>query len=310
MKTQAKYSYRNPKVWCVQPPKERKQTLCNDLYNDQYNNPYNDPYNDPYDNPYDNPYNDSTDDSSANPSDDPYRTRYKNAYTDLHNKDINPSILALEAKFDLAIENFFASLTMSKTPATSIPKFVTVYEDDNPENCNNVDYHYPAYNADNVDEHLWPDNVDNNFEDNFDFDDFDTNNDDNPDDNANPDIFLSVSSVPNAANSLHATMADRAHCLLLTVLLSGSHPRMNNLVSLLPSNHESPLPPPEPPPPVTSNLVFQQHCNLPGHNSPGSTKTFTPLCTLQYSFFTPLRTISSFSRHLRVQLPDVRSVGG
>ena len=209
MKTQAKYSYRNPKVWCVQPPTERRPTLCNDLYNhDQYNpynNPYNDPYdndlyndphkhdpyNDPYDNLYDNPYNNSPDNSSDdNPSDDPchdsYRTLYTNAYSeynDLHDKkDINPSILALEAKFDLAIENFLAFLTM--TPASSIPNFATVYEDhDNPENsnpdtpadtaancdtnpncCNHVDYHYPTYNA---------------------------------------------------ANSLHATMADCAHCLLL-----------------------------------------------------------------------------------------------
>ena len=246
MKTQAKYSYRNPKVWCVQPPTERRPTLCNDLYNhDQcnpYNNPYNDPYdndlyndphkhdpyNDPYNNLYDNPYNNSTDDLSDNPCHDSYRTLYTNAYNDLHdNKDINPSILALlEAKFDLDIENFFASLTM--TPATSIPNFVTVFEVDNPENsnpntpadtancdtnpncCNHVDYHYPTYN--------------------------------------------------DAANALHATL-DSAHCLLLTVLLSSSHPRMNNLVLLLPSNHESPLPPPEPPPPGPSNIVFAQPAN-------------------------------------------------
>jgi hypothetical protein len=300
MKTQAKYSYRNPKVWCVQPPTERRPTLCNDLYNhDQYNpynnpyednDPYNDPHNhvpyhDPYNNLYSDPYNDSTDDSSDNPSDDlchdSYRMLYTNAYNDLHdNKDINPSILALEAKFDLAIENFFASLTM--TPATRIPNFVTVYEDDNPENSN------PDTPADTAN--------------------CDTNNNDNPDNNANPDIFLSVSSVPNAANSLHATMADRAHCLLLTALLSSSHPRMNNLVSLLPSNHESPLPPPEPLPPGASNIVFAQPANCHDTTVQVQPRLFTPLHTLQLFHSTPHNQF--ISRLLRVQLPDVRSVGG
>ena len=44
-------------------------------------------------------------------------------------------------------------------------------------------------------------------------------------------------------------------------------------------------------------------------SSQGQTKTFIPIHTLH--FFTPLRTIScSFSLLLRIQVPDVRSVGG
>jgi hypothetical protein len=347
MKTKAKFSYRKPKVWCVQPPKERKRTLCNDSsndqyndlytddqYNDQYNTPYNpynnDPYdNDPYDNdPYDNyPYTDDlyTDD----PYNDSYRTLYNKAYNDLHNKDINPSILALVAKFDLEIENFFASLTMSKTPSTSIPTFVRVYENHNLENYkpnthadedlynnNSADYlaYYNMTTPDSIEfycpAYYYPDdnfNVDNSFDDNSDDDsgdDFDDDVDDNFEDdildNADtPDIFLSaVSFIPNAVKPLPATMGDHAHSPLLIsdLLACYNHPMMNDPVLLLPSNHESPLPPPEPPPPGPSSRTTMFTSSIRKLH-------FFSLHSAQSVLFTPTVTCT-------VQAADVRSVGG
>jgi hypothetical protein len=155
MKTQAKYSYRVPKVWIgVQQPKvSKKPTLCHNTYNDQDNDPCSDPYT--KDPPYTDLYNDTPNDPFTDSTDDLYKDSYdtlsNKSYNDLNNKDINPSILALvAAKMDKDIGNFFASFTMSKTPPTCIPNLVKFYEDDNLDyyNPNTTTYHHDPDTAD------------------------------------------------------------------------------------------------------------------------------------------------------------------